>query len=142
VPRFFVSAFIISGLLLSACSNNSESLSIDPGEWEITTSSAISILPHAVSDTITKCLASNELKPDLLIEESMGCSYTQLQTKGSELSWELSCTKSSGTLAGTGSLKTSGKKAFSGGIQLTAPSEINTLTIGKNWDAKYIGPCK
>ncbi len=142
MPRFFVSVLIFSGLFLNGCSNNAESLSITPGEWEITTTSAISVLPQAVSETETKCLASTELKPSDMIEESAGCVHNQIQVKGSELSWELACSKSSGTLSGTGSLKTSGKKEFSGGIQLAAPSEKKGLTIGKTWQAKHIGACK
>ncbi|MBW2712273.1 MAG: DUF3617 family protein [Deltaproteobacteria bacterium] len=142
MPRVCKSVFVLSILFLSACSGSSDSLSIKPGEWEITTSSAISILPHAVSHTETKCLSSKELGPSVLMEESMNCTYSGFKREGSELSWEMSCAKESETLEGTGSLTTADKENFSGGIKIMFPSADTPMSIGKNWKASYVGPCK
>lgn len=143
MSRFCLFALACSCLFLSACTNkNAETLTISPGEWEIVTTSNISILPHAISDTVTKCLSSKDLSPSTLMEEGSGCSFTDFESTGSTIAWKMSCTKTNGTLHGEGKLETTTREAFSGGIQLMVPAEENALVIGKNWEAKYLGPCQ
>lgn len=119
-----------------------DGLQVEPGEWEFTSRANMPVGPAHPAQTRRECIAEAEITPDRFKDPNSGnCTFTDVKTSKSEMSWTMHCPSPDGKLTGKGRVTSTGK-TLSGKIVMTVAVETQTMQMNVDWQGKYLGPCK
>ena len=148
-----------AGLTLFAHLSSAEGPRIEPGEWEITTTMEMSMLPEPKVITKTDCISAEQAKSDplaALVEEGH-CTVLSQEESGNSIVFEIECAGDSSMpvkTRGTGEFTGDGK-TLSGSMDSTTelpempdmpgvagmPTMGGQVAMSQQWTGRYLGPC-
>lgn len=104
--NLFLSCILSFSMADSALADNT--IAIEPGMWEFSSTMKSSMFPQVRTQTETQCIKLSEIGPDDLIPEEGGgdCTMTDTQVSGNSISWKMQC--SGGAMHGHGQFKSNG----------------------------------
>lgn len=138
--RFAVAAAVAVGLL-AVPARAGDGLRLDPGEWEFTSQVNMPVGPAHPAQTRRECIVEPEVKPDHFNAQNMnGCTFGDVKTSASEMSWTMTCPSAEGKVTGRGKVTSTGK-TMAGRIAMTVAVEGHTMEMDVDWKGRRLGPC-
>jgi len=120
-----------------------EGVSIDPGEWEMTSTITMSMMPQPQTTTVKECIKEPELNPeDFNMDEDNPCNISEVVIDGDTASWSINCPTEGGPVMEGRWEFTSGGDTISGSGSMTADYAGQAMSIDMSWTGKRIGDCK
>ena len=136
---------ILSSLtaLFFAITSNAGGVSIEPGQWEMTTTMTMSMMPQPQVTTVKECMKESELDPeDFNMDEDNPCKISDLLIDGNTARWSISCPTEDGP-AMEGSWEfTSKGDSITGSGSMTANFAGQAMSFDMSWEGKRVGDCK
>lgn len=107
---------------------------INPGKWEITTTTQMAGLP-AQSAKHTQCLTADNAVPTSQ-DPNQSCEISDIKTQGNTITWKVYCTGGGGKMNGNGSVTYSGN-TMTGTLNMTSEGVL----IKNKISGRRIGAC-
>ncbi len=117
-------------------------VSVNPGEWEMTSTMTMSMLPEPKVRTYTQCIEEDQLDPSqLTMDEDNPCNISDVVMDDDSASWTINCPlQGDMMMAGQWNFTSSGETITgSGSMAVDAAGMKMELTM--SWDGKRIGDC-
>ena len=119
-----------------------EGVSINPGEWEMTSSMSMTMMPQPRVTTVKECIKESELNPaDFNMDENNPCNITDVIIDGGSASWSISCPTEGGPVMEGRWEFTSSGDSISGSGKMTADYASQAMGFDMTWTGKRIGDC-
>lgn len=120
-----------------------DGVSIDPGEWEMTTTMTMSMMPQPQTNTVKECIEESELSPeDFDMDEDNPCNITDVVIDGDTASWSINCPVENGMVMEGKWEFTSNGDSITGAGNMAAEMAGQTMSFDMTWSGKRIGDCK
>jgi hypothetical protein len=119
-----------------------DGISIDPGNWEMTATVKMPMLPQPRVTTTTECIRENEITPETLSADGMeaGCTFDAEIVGNNTMKWTMDCDQQGGHSSGEWEATSHGN-TITGGGTITINMEGQAMVMTMNWDGKRIGDC-
>ncbi len=128
--------------LLFAGAALAKGVAINPGQWEMTNTLQMSVLPQPQVRSTTECIKESELNPDdFNMDEDNPCEITDVVVDGNSASWSISCPSQDGLLMQGKWQFTSGGDTLEGSGSMSADAAGMKLDFKMDWKGKRIGDC-
>ena len=118
-----------------------DSIPIEPGLWEMTSTSTTSMSPQPQTVTENECVDQTEYSVSDLLPDDNNCTLTESNVNGNTLSWTMQCSAPDGTTSNGGGEFTSNGGSGSGNMHMTMQYQGQTFNIQTSWKGKRIGSC-
>ncbi len=129
--------------LLFAATANAEGVPINPGQWEMTSTMKMTMMPQPQTTTITECVEETELSPDSFnMDEENPCDITDVKIDGDSASWSISCPFQGGSVMKGQWEFTSNGSSVKGSGSMAADFNGQKMAFDMTWEGKRIGACK
>lgn len=135
---------IITSLMTLAFSSTvlAEGVSLDPGQWEMTTTMTMSMMAEPKTTTELECITESELDPaDFNMGDDSPCDINDLVVDDNTASWAISCSV-------MGGMEMEGQWEFtSNGDTIEGTGEMGGEMAGMRvdfkmeWSGKRVGDC-
>lgn len=135
--------FWILGLLaVSAQQALANSIPVEPGLWEMTSTMTMPMMPQPRVTTVTECMEKSELSTDEFHDQGMDpeCTFESAQVEGNTMTWSFDCPMEGGTSHGEWEATSSGDTVTGKGM-ITASFQGQTMEMNMSWEGKRIGDC-
>jgi hypothetical protein len=120
-----------------------EGVSIDPGEWEMTSTITMSMMPQPQTTTVKECIKESQLRPeDFNMDEDNPCDIADVAIEGDTASWSVSCPSEGGFVMEGNWEFTSGGDTISGSGSMAAEIASQPMKFDMSWTGKRIGDCE
>jgi hypothetical protein len=115
-------------------------VNMNPGLWEITTTTEMVGMPGAGPPplTHTQCITAEDLVPQSE-EASEVCTVSDINTEGNTISWKITCGGQGGGMEGTGTITYNGD-TMEGTMEMAMP--MTGMQIKNTLVGKRIGECE
>ena len=125
-----------------AASAQTGGMNVEVGEWEMTSTTKNPVTGEPQSFSAKECVDQGQLGAESFLENSQGCTVSDVQTSASSMRWNMSCSTQGGTMTGRGKIQSSaGGKKVSGTMDMTASFGGQTMEISSEWSGRWLGPC-
>ena len=131
----------LAALVLAAVPALAPAQSLEPGEWEITSTTTSPLLPQGQTVTAKRCVKKEDAdNPERWMgrQRQGDCTITPGAKTGDSLSWEMSCPKSNMRGAGTARLK---GDAMEGEMRMTGEMQGRKFELHSRMSGRRLGPC-
>lgn len=119
-----------------------DGVSITPGQWEMTTTMEMSMLPQPQVHTSTECIEQSELSPDdFNMDEENPCDISDVAIDGNTASWSISCPVESGMVMEGQWEFTSKGDSITGSGSMSTDAGGMKMEFKMNWEGKRVGDC-
>jgi hypothetical protein len=130
-----------SSLVLSATTMAADSITIEPGMWEVTTKMTSPMSPQPRVETSKECMKDASISPDdLAPNDGDGCSITESDISGNAMNWSMQCTSPGGVMTGGGNFTSNGDSGH-GSMTMNMKIEGQSFDMQMEWQGKRIGSC-
>jgi hypothetical protein len=138
-PRILLLATLIALPLSTAVA---EGIPIEPGEWKITTTMEMPMLPQPRVQTQTHCFSESEISPESMSMEDLDprCTFDS-EVDGSTMKWSMEGPAEGGSSRGDWTA-TSGGDTVKGNGVITAEFQGQSMVMNMSWDGARIGDCQ
>ena len=128
--------------LLVAGTSSAEGVAIDPGQWEMTSTMTMSMMPQPRTTTTMECIEEDELNPeDFNMDEENPCAIKDVKVDGNTAHWTISCPAGNGmVMDGQWEVTSHGNK-LSGSGSMETEMAGQKMSIEMSWEGKRIGDC-
>jgi len=117
-------------------------ISINPGQWEMTTTMEMSMLPQPQVRSSTECVVETELSPDdFNMNKDSPCDITDVVVDGNEARWSISCPLEGGMVMEGQWEFTSGGDSINGSGSMSGEIGGTQIEFKMAWDGKRVGDC-
>lgn len=127
---------------LAGCLSGQErAIDLNPGLWEITTTTEMEGMPgmSPPPQTHTQCITAESLVPQSE-EASDACQMSDVETDGNTVSWKVTCSEQEGGgMEGTGTITYNGD-TMEGTMEMVMPAA--GMTVKNTIAGKRIGDCE
>jgi len=131
----------LCSLLLSSSAMAADTISIEPGMWEMTTKMTTPMSPQPRVETSQECMTDSEIGPDHLAPNDGGdCTITESTVNGNSMNWSMQCSSPGGVMTGGGSFTSKGDSGF-GNMTMNMNIEGQAFNMEMAWEGKRIGSC-
>lgn len=131
-------------LLLSLVSTLTiaEGVPIEPGQWEMTSTMNMPMMPQPRVSTRLECIEENELSPDTMNEEDMdpNCTVESRLVDGNTMAWSMECNAAEGASRGEWEATSHGD-TLTGEGTVTVDMGGQEMVMTMKWDGKRVGDC-
>ena len=119
-----------------------DSISMEPGMWEMTSTTTTSMSPQPQTTTENECIDQSEFSADDLVPDDQDqCTITESNVNGNTLSFSMQCAmQGGGSSTGAGQFTSKGDSG-SGSMQMTMEFQGQTFNMQTSWEGKRIGSC-
>jgi len=140
--RFHLLLTVLATLFFAA-TVSAEGISIDPGQWEMTTTLTMSMMPQPQINTVKECIEKGELDPESFnMDKENPCAITEVSIDGDTARWLISCPTPNGPpMAGKWEMTSHGA-TVSGSGMMSAEFSGQKMSFDMTWEGKRIGDCK
>lgn len=129
--------------LLFAGSASAAGIAIDPGQWEMTTTMTMSMLPEPQIETALECIEEDILDPETYdMEEDNPCSIGDVVIDGNTAHWSINCPAENGQVMNGQWEVTSHGDTLTGKGAMSAEFSGQKMSFDMAWTGKRIGDCK
>jgi hypothetical protein len=135
-------AVLLTGTLLAAGSGFAdESVSMEPGQWEMTTTMQMSMLPQPQVRTSTECITETEFNPDQInTDPDSPCENSDVRVDGQTITWKITCPSEMGSMQGEWSFTSEGD-AIRGTGNMSAMMNSQEMKFDMTWEGRRVGAC-
>ncbi len=133
-------------LLFSFCltfsmANANESISIEPGMWEVTTTMTSPMSNQPQVKTSQECMEDSEISADVLTpNDDDNCSTSDVNANGDTLTWSMQCSMQGNVMTGGGSFTSQGNSGH-GNMHMDMQVEGQSFKMELTWKGKRVGSC-
>ncbi len=117
-----------------------DTLPIDPGLWEFTSTGINQITGQQESETDTQCVVEDEYDPTTMMEDDMDCEVGESNLDGNTLTFSMSCNTQGGQMTMNAVYQSDGDS-----VQGTTVMEMSfggqTMTSESSFTGNRIGDC-
>ena len=138
--HLFIATLLVIFFLCSI-SVAAEGVKIEPGEWEMTSTTSSATLDQDHVQTTSRCIKFSELTANDLTPKRGECSISENSVTGNTLNWKVACKMQVGTMNGVGSFSSKGT-AGSGNMDLDMHVQNDKFKVQVTWEARRLGDCK
>ncbi len=118
-----------------------DSVSIEPGLWEGSTTMTSPMFPQPHVQTQQGCVKESKISPETLgYSENSECSISETNVSGDTLSWSMQCNTPGGAMNGQGSFESKGD-SDSGNITMNMNVAGQSVSMEMVWKGRRIGSC-
>lgn len=129
--------------VLIACTANADGIKVEPGQWEMTTTMTMSMMPQPQVTTAVECIEEDELNPeDFDMDEDNPCSISDVSYEGNTSRWSINCPVEGGAVMNGQWEITSKGDTLTGKGEMTTEIAGQKMGFNMNWEGKRIGDCK
>ena len=136
---------ILTGLaaIFFAGTSNAAGVAIDPGQWEMTSTMTMSMMPQPQTTTVLECIEENTLNPeDFNMDKDSPCAITDVTVEGNTVRWFINCPTEGGpVMNGNWEITSSGDSLSGKGTMLTEFSG-QKMGFDMSWEGKRVGDCE
>lgn len=132
--------FLVSFFVQSTCIAEN-GVSIEPGEWEMISTTTSDTLDAPNVQTDTRCITLSELTAFDLTPNRGECQISESSTSDNTLNWKVTCDMTVGTMHGTGSF-VSKINSGSGSMDILMDVQNDKFNLQVSWDARRLGDCQ
>jgi hypothetical protein len=119
-----------------------DGLRLETGEWEFTSKVNMPVGPAHPPQVRRECITEPEVTPDQFNAQNVsGCTFSDVKSSSSELSWTMQCPSPDGKVTGKGRVTSTGK-TLAGRIAMTVAVEGQTMQMDVDWKGRHLGPCR
>ncbi len=127
-------------LSISQLATAENSISIEPGLWEVTTTMTSPMFPQPRVETQQECMEDSQISPETIAPSDGECSITDSNVSGSTLNWSMQCNTPGGAMSGQGSFDSNGDSG-SGNMQMNMDIQGQSMSMQMEWKGHRIGSC-
>lgn len=130
-------------VLLFASVTHAGGVTIDPGQWEMTTTMTMSMMPQPQTNTTSECIEESELNPENFnMDEDNPCSINDVSIDGDTASWTINCPAANGMeMEGAWQFASKGD-SLTGKGYMSADMMGQTMRFDMTWEGKRSGDCE
>lgn len=133
----------LTALLLAACAP-AFAASLQPGEWEINSTTTSPLFASGQSSVFKYCVTREDAEdPQAWMarqSEKGECKLTPGRRSADSMTWKMSCPKTS--LSGSGAARLTGPGTAEGEIRLTGNFQGHAVQMSTRMFGRRLGPCK
>lgn len=120
-----------------------EGVSIDPGQWEMTSTLTMTMMPHPQTTKIMQCIEETELSPDSFnMDKDNPCDVTEVAVDGNTARWSINCPIDGGPAMKGHWEFTSNGDSITGTGAMSANYQGQEMGFTMEWSGKRVGDCK
>jgi len=137
--------FFLTGLatVFLAGSAHAAGVSIQPGQWEMTSTMTMTIMPQPQVNTVHECIEENEISPDNFnMDQDNPCDITDVMVEGNTARWSISCPTEAGMVMEGQWEFTSLGNSITGSGTMTTEFSGQKMGFDMTWEGKRIGDCE
>ena len=116
-------------------------VAIEPGEWEMTSTTSSDTLDADNVQTVSRCIELSEITARDLTPSRGECELTDTDSSENTLNWKVACDMSVGTMKGVGNFTSNGDSG-SGKMLLDMNVQNDQFQMEVVWEARRIGDCQ
>jgi len=132
---------ICATLLATVTALQAEPMTVTPGQWEITITSKMPLLPEPTVKTMQQCFSEQQVDPDNIMRNSNNCKFSDIESTRTHLAWRMACAGHGGEMTGNGSFDSSGD-SMRGSLQMFMQMNGQQITMDHQWSGRRIGDCR
>lgn len=117
------------------------SVPIEPGEWEMTSTTTSDSLDAPNVQTNSRCIELNTISALDLTPSRGECNLSESSATDDTLNWKVECDMTVGTMKGVGQFTSSGNTG-SGKMSLEMNVQNDQFEMEVDWQARRLGPCQ
>ena len=117
-----------------------DALPINPGLWEIESTSTNPMTGQQETETETECIVESEYDPATMMEDQEGCQMNDSNLDGDTLTFSMSCEIQGGQMTMNGVYESDGDSA-QGTTTMQMSFGQQNMTSEGTWTANRIGDC-
>jgi len=122
---------------------NADGIDVEPGQWEMTSTMTMSMMPQPQVTTVMECIEEDTLNPeDFNMDEENPCSISEASTKGNTTRWSINCPVEGGAVMEGQWEVTSTGDSLTGKGDMTTEIAGQKMGFGMSWEGKRVGDCK
>lgn len=140
VSGAIATALAVVALGLGAGKAGADGVPIEPGLWEIESTTEHSMMPQPQTRTRTECIEDSELRPDFFDDPSGECRVVESSVDGPRMTWTLVCTTDAGEMRGAGQLVAEGEE-LRGSMTMDMEVQGQRMRMEHRWEGRRLGPC-
>lgn len=116
---------------------------IEPGEWELTSTTEVPTFSEPLVQTVKRCIEDAEIDPLRLVMQTHGCKVVRRSLSGNVLKWKMQCPNDLGLdpFQGEGQLTSWGKR-LEGSMTMEANMGAAPLEVDTRWKGRLVGGCE
>ncbi len=137
------SLFRTAFLLVLGCllATSTYAVSVEPGQWDMTVSVAMPMLPTPQQRSFSDCIDETEIDPeDFQMDEDNACTFTDVEESGDTISWNISCPSPGGTSEGSWSFTSNGD-SLNGEGSMSMNMNGQDMEFTTTWSGVRTGAC-
>ena len=118
-------------------------VSIEPGQWDMTMTLQMPMLPQPQVRTDTQCITpeQSELNPDTFDDQDQGeCETSGFSEEGNTVRWQVTCPGPGGTTTGDMTFTSHGD-SLEGEGKMTMEIQGQTMEMNMSWTGERTGDC-
>ena len=129
-------------IMLFAGTVFAEGVPINPGQWEMTATIEMSLLPKPQVRTSMECLTESELNPkDFNMDNDDPCDITDVVIDGNSARWSILCPVEDGVqMEGQWEFTSSGD-SIKGTGSMSSDANGMQIEFKMDWEGKRVGDC-
>lgn len=139
-----ISIPVCSILILTFCNAAvlaEKGVAIEPGEWEMTSTTTSNTLDAANVQTVSRCIELSEITARDLTPSRGECELTDTSSTEDTLNWKVACDMTVGTMQGVGNFTSNGDSG-SGKMLLDMNVQNDQFKMEVVWEARRVGDCQ
>jgi len=118
-----------------------DSVTIEPGLWEVSTTMTTPMSPQPRVQTQQECIKDSKISPqDLAPSDGGECSMSDINVSNNTLSWSMQCDTGGGAMKGHGSFESKGDSG-SGNMTMNMNIEGQSFSMEMVWKGHRVGSC-
>ena len=136
---------ILTGLaaILFAGASSAAGVSIDPGQWEMTTTMTMTMMPNPQTTTTMECIEEDELNPETFnMDDENPCDITEVTIDGNTARWLINCPTEGGPVMEGQWEVTSNGDSLTGKGSMSTEFSGQKMGFNMTWEGKRIGKCE
>jgi hypothetical protein len=116
---------------------------IEPGEWELTSTTEAPSFSQPVVQTVKRCVEDSEIDPLRLVMQTHGCKVLRRSLSGNVLKWKMECPNNLGVdpFEGEGQLTSYGRR-LEGNMTMGTNVGDSPIEVGTHWTGRLVGGCE
>ena len=121
-----------------------DSISIEPGKWEMNTVINMPMLPQPRVTSTTECMEEDEISPESLMKDmdnpEADCEHNAELIEENTMKWTMDCTEKRGNSKGEWTATSYGDTLKGSGV-ITMSVQGQEIQMTMDWEGKRVGAC-
>lgn len=117
-----------------------DALQIEPGKWKTRTTMKSTMSPEPRVTERTECVTEGEWDPDTFMQDSNGCTFTDVKSSAQRLQWKVTCNTQGGQMSGDADYRSQGDRV-EGEMRMDMDAGAMQITMDFAFEGTRLGDC-